>query len=54
LRWVDVGTGSEGPMTEPEPPRVSVRYPMWSPRGDVVVFERAEMLGNIWTLTLGN
>jgi Tol biopolymer transport system component/DNA-binding winged helix-turn-helix (wHTH) protein len=54
LRWIDVKTGHQGPMTEPGPPRVYVRYPVWSPRGDAVVFERAEMLGNIWTLQLGN
>jgi hypothetical protein len=31
---------------------VYVRYPDWSPRGDLVVFERGEMRGNIWRLTL--
>jgi hypothetical protein len=29
-----------------------VRYPDWSARGDVVVFERGELRGNIWTLPL--
>jgi Tol biopolymer transport system component/DNA-binding winged helix-turn-helix (wHTH) protein len=54
LRWIDVRTGREGPVTEPGPARAYVRYPVWSPRGDVVVFEGAEMLGNIWTLLLAN
>jgi len=29
-----------------------VRYPTWSPRGDRVVFERAEQRGSLWTVTL--
>jgi Tol biopolymer transport system component len=29
---------------------VFVRYPDWSARGDLMVFERAEMTGNIWLL----
>jgi hypothetical protein len=29
-----------------------VRYPDWSPVGNLVLFERAEMRGNIWTLNL--
>jgi Tol biopolymer transport system component len=39
-------------MTAPVPPRQFVRYPSWSPRGDRVVYERGEMRGNIWMLTL--
>jgi len=31
---------------------VYVRYPEWSPRGNVVVFERGELRGNIWTLAI--
>ena len=34
------------------PPRVYVRYPDWSPRGNVVLFERGEMRGNIWMLAI--
>ena len=36
----------------PAPPHVYVRYPEWSPRGNVVVFERGELRGNIWTLAV--
>lgn len=52
LRWIDVETGRQGDMTAPVPPRQFVRYPSWSPRGDRVVYERGEMRGNIWMLTL--
>ena len=52
LRWIDVATGVEGIMLPATSPRVYVRYPAWSPRGDVVVFERGEMRGNIWTIGL--
>jgi Tol biopolymer transport system component/DNA-binding winged helix-turn-helix (wHTH) protein len=54
LRWIDVESGRQGTITPPEPARGYVRYPEWSPRGDVVVFERAEMRGNIWLLPVGD
>jgi Tol biopolymer transport system component/DNA-binding winged helix-turn-helix (wHTH) protein len=50
LRAFDVGGGRELAITAPGPPRVFVRYPDWSARGDFIVFERAEMTGNIWLL----
>ena len=37
-------------VTPPGPPRVFVRYPDWSARGDLLVFERSEMTGNIWLI----
>jgi Tol biopolymer transport system component len=49
LRALDLN-GRERVMTPPGPPRVFVRYPDWSARGDLVVFERSEMTGNIWLL----
>jgi hypothetical protein len=49
---VDVTSGRIHHVSPPEPPHVYVRYPEWSPRGDVIVFERGELRGNIWTLTL--
>jgi Tol biopolymer transport system component len=52
LRWIDVETGRSGTITTPESPRVFVRYPEWSPRGNLVVFEHGEMRGNIWMLAL--
>jgi Tol biopolymer transport system component/DNA-binding winged helix-turn-helix (wHTH) protein len=52
LQWVDVDTGQRGDMSRPSPPSVYVRYPEWSPRGDLVVYERGELRGNIWLLQL--
>jgi Tol biopolymer transport system component/DNA-binding winged helix-turn-helix (wHTH) protein len=52
LRWLDVASGLQGEMLPPGPPFIYVRYPEWSPRGDLVVFERGELRGNIWTLPL--
>jgi Tol biopolymer transport system component/DNA-binding winged helix-turn-helix (wHTH) protein len=52
LRWIDADTGRQGSIAPPHPPNVYVRYPDWSPRGDLVVFERGELRGNIWTLAL--
>lgn len=51
LRALDLD-GGERVITPPGPPRVFVRYPDWSSRGDLIVFERAEMTGNIWLLDL--
>ncbi len=50
LQWTDVTTGQRGDLSAPLPPRVYVRYPDWSPRGDLVVYERGELRGNIWLL----
>jgi len=52
LRSIDATSGAQGEMMPAPPPRVYVRYPDWSPRRDVVVFERGELRGNIWTLPL--
>jgi Tol biopolymer transport system component/DNA-binding winged helix-turn-helix (wHTH) protein len=50
LRWVDAASGREGTITPAVGPDVYMRYPEWSPRGDLVVFERGELRGNIWAL----
>jgi Tol biopolymer transport system component/DNA-binding winged helix-turn-helix (wHTH) protein len=52
LQWIDVESRATGTMMPPQPARVYVRYPEWSPRGDVVVFERGELRGNLWLLAL--
>lgn len=52
LRWVNADGSGEGEMSPEVPPNVYLRYPEWSPRGDVVVFERGELRGNIWTIRL--
>ena len=50
LQAIDVAGGGERAIMPPAPPRVYFRYPDWSPRGDLVVFERGEMVGNVWTI----
>lgn len=50
LRALDVNGGGDRMITPPASPRVFVRYPDWSARGDLIVFERSEMTGNIWLL----
>jgi Tol biopolymer transport system component len=52
LRWIDADTGRQKIITPPGAPNVYVRYPEWSPRGDVIVFERGEVRGNVWTLAV--
>ena len=52
LRAIDVTTGTQHVIYETRSSRAFVRYPDWSARGDVIVFERGEMRANIWTLAL--
>jgi len=52
LRWIDATTGAMGVITPSSAPNVYVRYPEWSPRGDLVVYERGELRGNVWMLRL--
>lgn len=52
LRWIDVTSGTEGPLTASHPPGVYLRYPEWSPKGDRIVFEQGVTRGNIWTISI--
>jgi Tol biopolymer transport system component/DNA-binding winged helix-turn-helix (wHTH) protein len=52
LRWIDVASGRQRVITPPAPPHIYMRYPEWSPRGDLVFFERGELRGNLWRLAL--
>jgi Tol biopolymer transport system component/DNA-binding winged helix-turn-helix (wHTH) protein len=52
LQWIDAATGATGEISASVPPNAYVRYPEWSPRGDVVVYERGELRGNIWMVRL--
>ena len=54
LRWIDVESGRVEIIMPPLPSNMYARYPEWSPRGDVVLFERGELRGNIWTLRINN
>jgi TolB protein len=50
--WVDRQTGEEQMLTRYRSPRSFVRYPVWSPAGDRMVFEFAESKGNIYEVEL--
>jgi Tol biopolymer transport system component len=52
LQWIDAQSGEAGEITAAGPPHVYVRYPDWSRRNDLVVFERGELRGNIWMLPI--
>lgn len=49
---VDVETGQERRLTSYDRAVVNVRYPAWSPAGDRVAFEYAEMSANVWVAPL--
>ena len=48
--WVSRTTGEQRRLTGFEMLNGYVRYPAWSPRGDSIVFERAETTGDLWLL----
>ena len=50
LYAVSASTGSMKTLLPPGPPRTFVRYPSWSPRGDMIVYERSESSGNLYLL----
>ena len=52
LRWVDTATRATGTITPAGDPHTYVRYPAWSPKNDLVIYERGELRGNVWTLRL--
>jgi Tol biopolymer transport system component/DNA-binding winged helix-turn-helix (wHTH) protein len=54
LEWIDAAGGTTGAITASSPANGYVRYPDWSPRGDLVVYERGELHGNIWILRLAD
>jgi Tol biopolymer transport system component/DNA-binding winged helix-turn-helix (wHTH) protein len=45
-------TGQLVPLSAPMPASSFVRYPAWSSRNDRVVYEHAQVTGNIWMATL--
>ena len=50
LRWIDAGSGATGIISPSAAPHIYVRYPAWSPKNDLVVYERGELRGNVWML----
>ncbi len=51
--WVSRSTGAERRVTAYTRPNAYVRAPDWSPKGDRIVYEYAEVTGNIWLMELG-
>jgi Tol biopolymer transport system component/DNA-binding winged helix-turn-helix (wHTH) protein len=45
-------TGRLEPLSEPVPANSFVRYPAWSARNDRIVYEHAQVTGNIWMAAL--
>jgi Tol biopolymer transport system component len=54
LRAIEVVSGRQEIIHTAASPRVFVRYPEWSARGDAIVFERGEMRANLWTLAVAS
>ena len=50
--WVSLDAVAHQQLTTYGSPGVYVRYPAWSPAGDLVAFEFGEVRGNIWTIGL--
>lgn len=50
--WVSRDGKRTGQITRLVKPNAFVRYPVWSPRGNQIVYEYAETTGNIWTMEL--
>ena len=50
--WVTRDGKEEKQVTNNTKLNVFVRYPTWSPLGNLIVFEYAEVKGNIWVTDL--
>lgn len=50
--WVSRDGTRTGQITRLTKANAFVRYPVWSPRGNQIVYEYAETTGNIWTMEL--
>ncbi|MEP7341176.1 MAG: winged helix-turn-helix domain-containing protein [Acidobacteriota bacterium] len=50
--WVSRSTKRQQQITGYTAPNSYVRYPAWSPRGNQIVYEYAETLGNVWLMEL--
>lgn len=51
-QWIDAASGATGTITAAESPHIYMRYPDWSPRGNIVAYERGELRGNVWMLSV--
>jgi Tol biopolymer transport system component/DNA-binding winged helix-turn-helix (wHTH) protein len=50
--WVSIKDKTQKQLTNFDKQNLYVRYPAWSPLGNQIVFEYAEMTGNIWMMEL--
>ncbi|MFI5180832.1 MAG: winged helix-turn-helix domain-containing protein [Thermoanaerobaculia bacterium] len=50
--WVARRGGPARRLTENTTRRVFLRYPVWSPQNDRIVYEHSETTGNVWSLDL--
>lgn len=50
--WVSVKDKTQKQLTDFNKLNAYVRYPAWSPLGNQIVFEYAEMTGNVWMMEL--
>ena len=54
LWWISPSDKSERQLTHNTKPGVILRFPGWSPVGDQIVYEQAEITGNIYVMSLKN
>ena len=52
LYWVSSSSGEVVQLTEKQDLDGYVRYPAWSPKGDLIVFEEARTVGDLWQVEL--
>ncbi len=50
--WISRSTKVQKQLTFNSKPNSFLRYPAWSPQGDQIVYEYAELSGNIWMTEL--
>lgn len=50
IYWYSLSTKKETELTNQTKLNTFVRYPAWSPQGDQIVYEYAEITGNVWLI----
>ncbi|MEW6206773.1 MAG: winged helix-turn-helix domain-containing protein [Acidobacteriota bacterium] len=52
IYWVSRSTREQRQLTSHTRPNTYVRYPVWSPLGNQIVYEYAETTGNVWVMEM--
>jgi Tol biopolymer transport system component len=52
IEVLDVATRERRPVTRARSPETVLRYPSWSPRGDVIAYNRFQLRGSLFTADL--